>query len=366
MAPDVGVAEFLDATATVLSNGPTAAETDASTIIGDIAAAMDNTLTMQFGRYLQASTGRAGAAETWVNVDDLLLATVSIINGRNFVDATIPTGEALEDLGVPPTLLARVTVIEPPQTHEGLKYAGEYGPSTSQIRVEVNVPVSALDIDLSLLGPLLGVETRAGNIPLVMEVAKAESFYSDMACRTETTTSWTDLRVENSGVEIGFDWDNAGILATQGSLPTTAMVQGSVNILGINVNLAAMTEVGHTRTWSQGVEYNGALDSNAAILENFDTRRHVPPYQTEWLQYPSTAAQAASIDQTFGSINFNSSGLTGTLDALLSAAIIDAFQPVMTQLNTVLADPLLQSMGVTLAGSDARVQQLACETVFLS
>lgn len=365
LASDVKVADLLSAAATVLSASPRAADVTAGSILGDIAAAVDSTLTMQFGRFMQATTGQGSALETFVSADELLLGTVSVINGRNFVDATIPVNLP----GVPPTLLARITVIEPPQTHKGFREAGRAGPSTAQIKVEVNVPVSALNIDLNVINGLLGVITRNGNIPLTIEVAKAESVYDAMACPTETQTSWTDLQVENGGVAIGMNAQSAGILATAGAigLSATAMVHGSVDILGVGVDLEAMTDVDHKRTWSEGVPYSGDLTSNSLILQNVDTLRHLGPlYGTPWLQYPSGAPQAASTDTTFGSITFNSSGLESGLHAALSAAIIDAFQPVMDQIDAALADPLLQSMGVTLAGSDARIQKLRCRGIFLA
>ena len=367
LSSTVVVQDFLEAAATVLSNGPRAADIDAGAIVLGIAQATDSTLTMEFGDYMVASTtstGRAGALETWLNADDMLLAVVSIINGRNFVDATIPV-----DLpGVPSTVLARVTVIEPPQTHQGYRESGFYGPSTAQIKVELNVPIPSLRLDLTVLDPLLGIITRAGNIPLVMETAKSESFYDAMACPSETGTSWTDLQVENGGVQMSLDADNAAVVSLANSLglPTTSMVNGSA-LVNLNlVNLLAMTNMDFHRTWSNGAQYAGELDANTSVLSNIDTLRHVAPYMSEWLEYPSADPQAASLDATFADVQFNSTVLGVTQNSTLRSKVIDGFQPVMDQIDAALNDPLLQSMGVTLAGADARVQNLLCETVFLA
>lgn len=363
----VGVADFLGAAATVLSNGPRAADVEAGGILLRIAQSMDSTLTMEWGDHMIANAtevGREGALETFLNVDDLLLATVSIINGRNFVDAELPVSLP----GVPPTVLARVTVVEPPRTHRGYREAGFYGPSTAQIKVEVNVPVPSLELDLGVLDPLLGVITRAGNVPLVMEVAKAESFYEDMACRSQNGTSWTDLQVENGGVQMSLDADSAGIveLGSALGLPTTSMVNGSA-LINLNlVDFLAMTDVEFHRTWSRGATYSGELSANSAILSNIDTLRHVPPYASEWLEYPSGNPDAASLDATFTGVEFNSTVLGLTDNATLRGQIINAFQPVMDQIDAALADPLLQSMGVTLAGADARIQKLRCRSVFVA
>lgn len=350
LSSTITVADFLDAAADVLD--PSATSVDAQSIVGDIAAAMDQTLTMELGDHIRAYTGRGAALETFVNVDDLLLGTVSIINNRHFVDAEIPLNFP-DDLDVAPVTLARVTVVEPPQIHTGYHPAGTAGPSTSQIRVEVNLPISALDLELDVLG--LDVFTTTGNIPLVLEVAKAESFYEDMACRTASATSWTDLLVENGGVAIGFDSTASGILEVAGGNPT-AMVHGSV----LGIDLTASTSMTLHRTWSSGAKYAGELSSNAAILNNAEVKRHVPPYETEWLQYPTIMPeQAGSVDGTYADLTFTSPNLSGTL----RSALKDALAPVIAQVDTVLADPLLQSMGVTLAGADARIHKLRCRGV---
>lgn len=365
LVEDLSVKRFLEATATVLSRG-SAAEVAAGSILGDIAAKVDAAFTMEFGRYLQTTTGRAGAVETFVNVDDLLLGTVSIIDQKNFVNVELP----LNVPGAPPTVLARVTVIEPPQWHQGLRHTGDYGPSTAQIRIEVNVPVPSVPLDLGLLSPLLSPITRPGNIPLVLEVAKAESRYGDMACPTSADTSWTDLHVENGGLEVRFDADSPGILATAAEelLTSTSLVHGQLglSLLGLNIDLNSTTAVDHARTWVGGLENAGDLNSNIALLENYETRRHVPPYQTEWLQYPSSPAPTQVLGQTFDSVQLNSTGLTADVLSWLTQETFNTLDPIVDQLDTALADPLLQAMGVTLAGSDARVQQLLCESVYVS
>lgn len=364
---DLSVKHFLEATATVLSRG-SATEVAAGSILGEIAAKVDAALTMEFGRYLQTSTGRAGAVETFVNVDDLLLATVSIIDQKNFANVALP----LSVPGAPSTVLARVTVIEPPQWHQGLRGTGDYGPSTAQIRVEVNVPVQSVPLDLGLLSPLLSPTTRPGNIPLVLEVAKAQSRYGDMACPTSSDTSWTDLHVENGGLEVSFDAGSPGILATAAVpgwvLDSTSLVHGQLglSVLGLDIDLDSATAVDHARTWVGGLENAGDLSSNIALIENYETRRHVPPYQTEWLQYPSSPAPPQILGQTFDSVQLNSAGLTADVLSWLTQETFNALEPIVDQLDTALADPLLQAMGVTLAGSDARVQQQLCESVYVS
>lgn len=364
MGSTVAVADLLSAAATVLTNSPRAADANAGSILGDIATGVNNTLTMQFGRYLQASTGREGALETTMNAMDLLGAAVTLIDGRNFADVTIP----IDLPNAPPSVLARVTVIEPPQVHRGYREAGNFGPSTAQVRVEVNIPVSALNIDLKIINGLLGVITRNGNIPLTMEVAKAESFYDDMACRNETSPSWTDLQVENSGVEIAFDTNSEGIVATAGALglTSTAMVQGNVNILGIGVNLTQMTTIDQHKTWSKGVPYNDGLGANAAVLETAETLRHSAPYATPWVQYPSGNFDPAAVKQTFDGVTFNSTALLSGTQAALTAAIKDAYQSIMSEIDTELAKPIMEAMGVQLAGSDARIQKLRCRGVFVA
>ena len=364
MGSTVAVADILSAAATVLTNSSRAADVDAGTILGSIATGVDNTLTMQFGRYLQASTGREGALETTMNAMDLLGAAVTLIDGRHFADVTIP----IDLPNAPPTVLARVTVIEPPQVHRGYREAGNFGPSTAQIRVEMNIPVSALNIDLKIINGLLGVITRNGNIPLTMEVAKAESFYDDMACRNETSPSWTDLQVENSGVEIAFDTNSEGIVATAGALglTTTAMVQGGVNILGIGVNLEQMTTIDQHKTWSKGVPAEGGLDANAALLETAETLRHTAPYATPWLQYPTGTFDPDAVKQTFDGVTFNPTGLLSGTQTALTTAIKDAYASIMSELDTELAKPIMEAMGVQLAGSDARIQKLRCRGVFVS
>lgn len=362
----VVVKDFLLAAATVLSNSPRTADVNAGGIVQSIAQSMEAPLTMEFGDHMVTSTtavGREAALETFLNVDDMLLAVVSIINGRNFVDATIPVNLP----GVPSTVLARITVIEPAQTHPGYREAGEFGPSTAQIKVELNVPIPDLQVDLSALDPLLGIITRAGNIPLVMEVAKSESFYEGMACPSEAGTSWTDLEVENGGVQMSLDADNVNIaaLASALGLPTTSMVNGSALVDLDLVNLLNMTDVDFHRTWSSGVQYPGELSANASALGNTDTQRHVPPYKSAWTQYPSGGPQPASVDATFDQVQFNSTVLGVTDNATLRAKIIEAFQPVMDQIDSALADPLLQAMGVTLAGADARVHDVQCKAPFV-
>ncbi len=153
------------------------------------------------------------------------------IDGNNFASVDLPIAIPFTATTVTP----RISIIEPPQMDTRWKFAGELGPHTAQVKIAVDIPLSGIQLDLSTLGipGVTGLTPVDGNIPLVIEVARADSLYQQIACSPEGVTgSVVDMLAETGAVSIGFGAVTDSELQQSGDATITAssLLTGSVGI----------------------------------------------------------------------------------------------------------------------------------------
>ena len=374
LAADVTAAELLSAAATVLSAGPNAADIAAGGILGTIATDVDAVNTLNLGNAIEATTGQGSAFATTINAHQLLDMTATLVNGDNLINADIPvTIPALPGtlLNGQTTVPVRLAVIEPAQTHVGYRDVGEAGPSTAQVRIATEIPLDAIDLDLSLLGPLLGIQTTTGRIPIVIEAASADSLYESIDCADPANPGDVDFAVETSALSVSIGGVSDIELTTAGSSPTItseALLDLNISLLGLTINAEAASTTTISETWAEGLSYVGDLSQNVAILGTSQTINHVSatpfswgtetPISSAWERY--TGNTSGILDTTFDNLTLNTTVLPPALDSLLHDAILAALDPIMAELDAALIDPLLSAVGVQVAGAHGQIHDAKC------
>lgn len=328
---------------------------------------------------------------------DMLLAAATMIDANNFVGADgglvvpLPLGADGASVDVP----MKVHVIEPAKYDEVPRAAGQAGPQTSQVSVALDVPVSVsgLPVDLSHLN-IAGLASNTatasgtGTLPLIIEVGHASSRYTRIECPMDGTPPQVDMEVTSGAARVRMgattdtDFSDGITVTTPGSI----MASGSANVetldlvglatVSASVDLAVSTNV---PSFGQSFGATGATTLDAAAGLNAgggsasNTFEAVPPGPTDWFRYRGGFNNVAVTDSVMRSYDFGttSSGLIGTLNLTESAQVRDAIvqgtlNPVLTQLDTTVLQPLFNAVGLTFGGADARIDNVACDVPALA
>ena len=406
----VTAAEFFEATADALDARGNVADSQAAATFRGIATNMNTeadsgTQEFEFEDILTGSTPgdcRAPdseqpvpcAADVSFNALQLLGVAAMAIDGENFAVVDVPINIPLVDGGL---VSPRISVIESPQVDGAWRYAGQAGPRTAQLKVAVDIPLTGVQLDTGLLG-ILGVGdlvTVDGNVPLVIEVARADSLYERVACSPQGIDGAViDMLVETGAVTVGFGAVTDAELQQSDDVALTAssMLEGSISLglpgLGllpgtnVSIDLAAVTNVTARQTYEAGVSYAGGHDANVNLLGAAEshsfTSNDVPPatdfFHTPWYRYDGGLSGTSIMDSTFSSVTYNAVS-SGTLTKLLAHGatqatvenmIRSALQPVMSEIGDEYVDSILSALGVTLAGADGRIDRVRCQVPALA
>jgi uncharacterized membrane protein len=351
---------LLNAEVTALRASSNATDVAAGNKIATFAANASNTLTMKLGDLISVATGSTSSAANYkLNALDLLESSAELISGKNFFSTTITTG-------VPGVVTApiRVAIIETPQIHDNFQGSGPCteplrleagcGPKTAQVRIATSIPIT---LDLTSSGIAL---VQATTIPIVIEAAAAESFFSTIKCGQPTSTSSTNFRVLTNGIamHIGSVTDAALQSTTSLSLQAQALLHGSVSIGAppVLVDLDATTAVTVKKTFKNGSVLSGDIESNSAVLGADETHTFVGDMKDNIL--PTSWRYAGGVGNTnISNTVFSSLGIT---NPALNAAISTALQTQLANFDTLFIDPVLSSLGVTIAGADGMIDKVAC------
>lgn len=403
LAQTVTQGQLLEIAALALQSGedPTSTRYQVGTQLLAIAGEVDAASTFVIGDVLRGSTGTPSAvADASVSVLDLLFATATAIDGSNFVGAdgglTVPL--PLGTGGAPVSVPMKVHVIERPQLDQVPRFAGQSGPSTSQVSIALDVPISVsnLGIDLAPLGILgIGAPNTAnatGSIPLVIEVGQATSSYPSIRCPADGTAPVVDMTVTSGAarVRIGTttdtDFADGVSVTTPGSLVTgTSQVTTlGVNLLGIGISLQAGVDMAARTTlpYVVGQSFSGsgagALATGTSLAAGGGSATNpftfVDPGPTDWYRYRGGLNNVSVADSVVGSFDFgaSSSGVLGLLTsqsqsrAARNGVVQKALDPVLAQLDGTVLQPLFNALGVTVGGADARIHDVQCQVPALA
>jgi uncharacterized membrane protein len=379
--------DFLDATARVLQASPDVLDVQAGTLLGDIVAAMTATTQVDIGAIVDPDTGSGVAAGAGTGDDSvfnagvdaltLLTGTAMLINGENLASATIPLNlPYLSD-----ALTTRIHVIEPPQTHEDLRQAGERGPRTASARVAVDVPLHNLELDLSLLG-LVGTQLATGNLRFVVEVGRAESTYDRIVCPAGGLTE-VDMSVETGAVTLGYGAATDSQVSGSGTVEVSPSVQVDANVtvslpaiwplpaVTVTLNLSEVSNVSVTETFDATTNLSGLTEAEINLLgapssHTFTTFGDASP----WHRYPGGISGTRLADVTYGEIKYNAVagdllsllGITQlSVENMIRNALDAATDSIVEDVGANIIDPLLSALGITVAGADGRILDATCQ-----
>ena len=381
-ANTVDARDFLQATATVLQNSPDVLDAEAGGMLGTIVAAMTNTSQIDVGALVEpgdgdplaiaggAATGDGSAANAGVDALSLLTGAAMLIDGENFASADIPLN--LPYLREP--VKTRVHVIQPPQSHEDLRLAGQNGPSTASARIAIDVPLKDLELDLSLLG-LAGTRVAPGDLRLLIEVGRATSTYDRIACPAGGQTE-VAMSVDPDAVSLGFGAAFGDQVTSGFDVEPSVQVDAQLSLLfgTVNIDLGSTTDVEKALTFDSALNIAGLTEAEVGLLgapssNTFTTFGNTSP----WHRYPGGVSGTTLTDLTYAEIDYKSvvgSGLGllnlgGALDGLVHAMVRDALDAatgsIVEDIGANVIDPLLHSLGITVAGADGRILDVTCQ-----
>jgi uncharacterized membrane protein len=401
-------AEVLDASGRALQSGedPTTTRYQVGSQLIAIAGELGTSTGFVFGDVFSpvggsASSGTGGSvADASINALDLLFATATAIDGKNFVGADgglsvpLPLGTGGALVNVP----MKVHVIERPQRDDVWRYAGQSGPSTSQVSIALDVPISVnnLGVDLSYLN-ILGIGSpntanATGTLPLVIEVGKATSSYTGITCPAEGNAPLVDMAVTSGAARVRIGTTNDTNFADGVSVNTpSALAVGTsyvttlgVNALGIGISLQAGVDMAARTTLPYVVGQNftsegaGTLAAGTELAAGGGSSSNeftwMAPDPTPWYRYRGGFDNVSVTDSVVGSFDFgaSSSGLLGLLTseaqskAARNGMVQSALDPVLQQLDGTVLQPLFNALGLTVGGADARIREVRCQVPALA
>lgn len=412
MASSVTAADLFNATADALDANGNVADSEAAADLRLIAASMDTEADggaevpgqpsrLPFGQIASGGTPadcadaddepKPCAAEAELNVLQMLHAAALAMDGENFAAVDLPINVPFSNATITP----KISIIESPQVDTGWKYAGQPGPHTAQVKIGVNIPLTGVQLNLGLLGipGVAGVRAVNGNIPLLIEVARADALYERIICSPQADQSaLVDMLVDTGAVSIGFGAVTDGALqgSADAGLTATSLLNGSISVglpgipplvpsVSVDIDLASATNVSGRQTFKGGAVFNGGYDANVNLLgasesHTFEADDDAPYDSTPWYRYDGGLSGTSITDSAFGSLTFNalSSGTLGSLNAFgVTSAVVhnmirSALAPVMSELGDEFVDNILSALGITLAGADGRIDGVRCQVPALA
>ncbi len=311
---DIAVADLLEESATVLSNG----SGDQNTIdaLTGLQSAVTGSPALQLGDVLEVTTADPRSAlDAAVNLFDLVSATAQVADGDNAVSLGLP-------VSVPGLASGQidVTLIEPPQIAVGPP--AEAVARTAQVR---------LDLTLEL------ADGSVATLPLSIDAATATATLTDAVCAvpTDTSTATVETVTRTAGLFLG---DRSG-----DTLQPVELIELSVLLSLVTVEGKASVEAAESPANPTGPPRLKTVDPAAAWT--------VPGVQSVGLSDLLTSENLTVTTSLLG-ISLDVSDVVSALNTTVA--------PVFDGVESLVLEPLLEGLGVGLGGADVRVTGLSC------
>jgi uncharacterized membrane protein len=350
---------LITAEVAALTAGGTVADLNAASILGTFANQVSNTLLVSVGDFLTVDQGSGSSAANYsLNALQFLSNAAEMMNGKNFFSTTV----AVSNIPGVTSLPVKVAIIESPQQWDNVAGSGPCnvsllnagcGPRTAQVRISTSIPVT-LDLTSALGVPLI----QSTTIPIIIEAASAQSYFSSINCADPTSNDTTDFRVVSNGVAMHIGTVSDAVLQANAAMTVQAqaLLHGSVTLGLASLNLDSLTNVKVDKTFKNGAILTGDIESNANVLGADETHRFTGSDPSNIT--PPSWRYAGGVGSTnVSNTVFSSLGIT---NAALNSAMTSALQSSLANLDTYFVDPMLSSLGVSIAGADGAVTKVAC------
>jgi len=341
---DVKITRILDAAA-VLVDPSTIAGARAATALGGISAAITGNQKIKLGDLVSANLINGNdAADVGLNLFQLVTGTAAIANGNNLVSipnlaVTIP---GVSSIGVSFSLIEAPVIIgkRPGATR-----------TTKQLSLTITPQVNLSS------GALAGLDLASitGALSIGISGGVAKGTLTGVRC---SSPKGIDVNVVPSASSITTSGTLALTLSTSGTNGTT--LRGLGGLLGIVVG-------GEVVSTSLSVSGTGA--STATPAAGYD-RSFAYPADFG----PNGAQHVGNTTVGFGNLTYGTSTLTMSVHQILSilpitatvsttvnsAAIASLLQPITSQIDTKLVEPLMDVLGLDLGAADIMATSLNC------
>lgn len=332
---DLSVRELLDLTAIALSQTDVANVNlkDAQGAISDLMSVKGD-LHLKLSDLIDASLAPGhAAAETQINVLQLITLAAQVANGKNFLN--IPAAGL--DLGGLAKIDLALSIIEPPKIAIGPPGRDSDGnwrtrAHTAQVRLKLDVKLLEL-----LNGSLV-------HLPIYLEVAAAEAGLNSISCAAPRESSTVAINANTSLVRayIGEVNKDAMTNVTKAATVDKATIVSLTGLLGITGVLDVTTKVAlDLPGGSQELQFHGPFDD--------DNTQRVSGLSTGGLF--EKLGSDLDLDVELLGINL---GLGSALKPLMKL-----LTPIFGLLDALLA-PVLQLLGIQLGFGDVTAFHLKC------
>lgn len=323
LTTEVSLAGFILAVADVLE--AESGETAEVLLLESLVTAGIGGLTLQLGEILDLGTGAASALDATVNVLDLVSTGIFVANGDSIID--VPD----LNIGVPgvTNLTGAVTLGQRPTIACGR--AGEVTAETSQL--EVSLAGQLLEINLGVARISAPIEVSLRLNPAVAQVTELECPDPDRVLDFLVSSGLVEL-----DVWIGSTEDDGQLLVEVPRLEGgwRSVAEGFVHAGGDTP--AASTNEDGTITVTDG-DYAGSTPLTTGTGSGLPTLA-----VSSGLELLSGTGIGELVSTLLGGL------VNGVVSPLVSLVI----NPLVAALDSVLLTPLLESLGINLAGADVR------------
>ena len=315
LAGNVTVPELAKASAQILDREGNA---DASVVTALLDIAADSTLTSQvaFGNMVDVEQGQGDAAASMgLNVLDLLTSTgqrVQIANDTNFL--TVPLNVNIPGLA---SASLRLDLIEAP-------VISAFGPvgtqaETAQIKVTLNTQIAVNTPSICILFVCIPRLLQV-DLPIVITGADATGTIEDIRCVVPEPESEVDVSVVTE--------------------TATATATATARIIGIGVDVAdaGPIEVGDDVT-SPPLTFPGPGDPIPMVF----------PSAIQSTPGAQTLATSLITDAQLSVVGLN------------AGSLLNLVSPVTDLIDSVILNPVLDALGLSVGGADLRTHAVDCE-----
>lgn len=318
-------------------------QTASAALLQAFAANVSSTATMNLGQLIQVTQGTPEAAATArIGILDVLVGSAQVANGTNFLAPQFSLGNvAIGPLSV--GVVMEAAIIELPQI--------KIGPAVYNTGTNSYVTTARTAQIASRLTLTFGV-AGVGQIvlPVTARAASAIAELSGLRCATVPLAIKDDVLVSTRGIStyIGQFGDlrtSVPVNASASAVATAPLVSVSLSLGGILSLPTLVAVAGRSNAYVAGVDRVALLD----LTPNDPSR--------------NSGTVSAGVNTNVGTTllaNLQLSAAGVTLPVATTTSITSALGTVLNDLDRTLLGPVLDTLGVRIAGADARSPSGVC------